>query len=227
MTLCRPSRPSNDLPTISVIASDRRAIQRHDLRVAVWDIDNRFPSLAQTLRAMSVAQKRFGLETTSMSVPLNVWDNNTESPDGYRYLVAEKLASRLKSAPLELGTDLIVCITHQWLRDAVTRNLYAWWSAENANSILILSFAGFDDIPAAGKTTDRVIANMLVSVLAGRLGEMGSHERKTGCPLYYNERRETSHLTNRQRFDAACAAELKKRIPKEFPALETLLKLFD
>ena len=92
---------------------------------------------------------------------------------------------------------------------------------------MIFSCAGFDDLKAEGPDTDRAIANVIVTALAGFFGELGSHERGAqDCPLFHNPQRKFEHLTGAQKFDKGCRAKLKKKLPKELPALEALLKAF-
>ena len=63
----------------------------------------------------------------------------------------------------------------------------------------------------------------MVTLLARFFGEGEAHEKGAkSCPLFLAGGPE--HLTGKQRFDAGCRKELRKRIPKELPALDALLK---
>jgi hypothetical protein len=224
--LCTP--PATFTPPATAMRTAARGETRgRAVRVAVWDIDNVFPKLDQTLAKMNLAQDRIGFELTTLSAPIDSWYLEQKSPDGGPYLWADKLAARLGRIPAELGVTILACITRHWLCDDDTLNLYGWWPDDKDPPVVIFSCAGFDDLPAAGELTNRALANVAVSVLAGYLGDAGTHERgaKT-CPLYYDEERDFDLLVGRQEFDARCRAKLKKAIPRELPALEKLLKAF-
>ncbi|MGI8427255.1 MAG: hypothetical protein ACR2M4_11830 [Actinomycetota bacterium] len=127
----------------------------------------------------------------------------------------------------ELRVDVLACITRHWLRDDTTLNLYGWWPDHQKPPVVIFSCAGFDDLAAEGRETDRVIANVVVTALSGFLSEMGTHEKGAkDCPMAYNEDRDFAKLTGRQKFDKICHAKLKKKIPKELAALDALLETF-
>jgi hypothetical protein len=67
----------------------------------------------------------------------------------------------------------------------------------------------------------------MVLLLAGYFSEMDTHGRKPKtCPMYRNSERDFAHMTGPQQFDKICRAQLKKKIPKELPALEALLQTF-
>ena len=111
-------------------ASVRRALQDRPVRVAVWDIDNVFPSLSHTLERMNRAQPTFGFELAALSVPIDAWDVDQRAGDDTPYLWAEKLAGRLKDITVELRVNVLACITRHWMRDDEVRNLYSWWPAK-------------------------------------------------------------------------------------------------
>ena len=227
MALCeRPDNPSMT-PTTSIRATSRRATTGRQVRVAVWDIDDVFPSLDRTLERMNAAQSVFGFELVDMSTPLDVWDLDERASDGTPYLRAERLAHRLESKTVELRANVLACVTRHWLRDDDWLNLYGWWPVSGKPPVVIFSCAGFDDLKAEGPETDRAIANVTVTALAGFFGRMGSHERGAqDCPLFHNPLRKFQHLTGAQAFDKGCRAKLKKKLAKELPALEALLKAF-
>ena len=110
--------------------------------------------------------------------------------------------------------------------DDDTKNLYGWWPMTRKPPVVIFSCAGFD-LPASDPKTNRALANVTVSGLAGFFGGMDSHKRgPKDCPLFYDEDRDVDVLSGRQKFDGTCRAKLKKAIPKDLPALEAILKAF-
>jgi hypothetical protein len=226
MTLC--AKPEKTSPMSSAVSgANRRGVRDRSMRAAVWDIDNIFPALEQTLDRMNRSQLVFGFELVTLSAPIDAWDLENRAADRTPYLWAEKLARRLARLPAELNVDVLVCITRHWLRDDNWLNLYGWWPDERKPPVVIFSAAGFDDLPAEGPETDRAIANVTVMMLAGMLGNIDSHARPPrDCPLYFNVDRVLVDLTRRQTFDKTCLAELTKRNPNEVDALEALLNAF-
>jgi len=173
-------------------------------------------------------QTHFGFERADLSLPLDAWWMRRKAPDGSPYLWADKLAERFARVPLELRVDALVCITRHWMYGSSDRNIVAWWpDKESDPGIMILSFAGFDELPPEGPQTERAIANLLVTTLAGYLGDTGTHDRSPrNCPLYYNPKRSFEILTAPQAFDAACRTKLGKKLGSTFPALEAVCKAF-
>jgi hypothetical protein len=228
MVLCVRPENVSAAPTTGVRADSRRAIEHRSVRVAVWDIDNVFPSLKQTLERMNDAQKVFGFEVVALSAPIDAWDLENRADDGSPYLWAEKLAHRLGKMAAELQVDLLACVTHHWMRDNEYLNLYGWWPEHRKPPIVIFSSAGFDELPTTGEAADRVIANNMVSALAGFLADMGTHQKGArSCPLFFDQERDLRLMTSLQKFDKDCRAKLAKKIPKELPALEALLNTFN
>jgi hypothetical protein len=206
----------------------RRLTPDRPLRIALWDIDQVFPTLDSIVARLNESQSVFGFELAALSPPLDVWDLETRAEDGSPYLWAERLAGRLARKPAELGVDLLACITRHWMRDDAWLNLFGWWPDGHTPPVLVFSFAGFEELPAAGPLTDRAVANLAAATLAGYLGRTGSHERGPHtCPLAFEAARNLGHLTGRQRFDKTCRARLEKSLPRELPALEQVLRAFD
>jgi hypothetical protein len=228
MVLCVPPEATSPrAAAATVFLTDRRPLEGRPVKVAVWDIDNVFPSLRNTLDRMNGAQARFGFELVDLSAPIDAWDLEKKSPDGTPYLWAERLAQRLGRAPLELRVDVLACITRHWLRSDDDVNLYGWWPGDGEPPVVIFSCAGADDLLAEGPETDRAIANVLVSLLSGYRGQIDAHERgPKDCPMSYNDGRELAYMTGQQSFHGACEKKLAKTIPKDLPALKALLKLF-
>jgi hypothetical protein len=220
--LCPPRTVEMSTPATGLRASARRrSTAIRNVRVGVWDMDNVFPGLEKTVTAMNRAQSVFGFELVELSVPLGVWDLDSDKTK--RYLWAEHLAERLQRMPMELGVDVLACGTRHWLRDDNWLNLYGWWPGGRKPPIIIFSIAGFDELPPEGPETDRAIANVMVTGLAGFYGDVDSHTRSKDCPLSFNENRELEHLVGQQKFDAACRKKLKPKLKEKFDALEALL----
>jgi hypothetical protein len=222
--LCaKPAQP-NRVPTTAIRTSSRRATTGRPIRVAVWDIDDVFPALDETLQRMNSAQRVFGFELVDMSVPLDVWD--LESEKGTPYLWAEHLARRLQSKTVELRVNLLACVTRHWMRNDDWLNVHAWWPENRKPPVAIFSCAGIDDVPAEGPDTDRAIANAMVSGLAGFFGELGTHQRGArDCPLFSNDDIDVTRIIAQQKFDAACRKKLNRKIRGQLPALDALLKI--
>lgn len=227
MALCDPPSAPTAAPAAAArVASRRRAVAGRQ-RMAVWDIDSVFPDLKQTLRRMSEAQSAFQFELVDMSAPLDVWDVDHKAPDGTPYLLAEKLAQRMESATADLGVRVLTCLTRHWMRSSDTLNLYGWWPTEHKPPVVVASFAGFGGLMVEGAETDRALANLSVSALAGFIGGIEAHSRTPkNCPMWHNPNRLLSHLTGTQHFDATCRKALAKEHGRELEALDALLKAF-
>jgi hypothetical protein len=226
MRICaKPERPTPS-PAAASRAKARRSHASRPFQLAVWDIDNVFPSLGETLRRMNEAQDRFGFQLVDLSAPVDAWDLESKSPNGTPYLDAPQLAQRLRRMPLELGANALACVTRHWMRDDETLNIYCWWPGPSEAPVIVFSVAGFGLAPA-GVDTDRAIANALVSALAGYLGDLGTHARGAqDCPLAYNRNRSLKIMVGPQAFDKGCRAKLARKLPKDLPALEALLHVF-
>ena len=190
--------------------------------MAVWDIDDVFPSLGKTLAAMNEAQSVFGFELADMSAPLDVWDLN----NGTSYLWAESVANRLKSKAAEIGADVLACVTRHWLRDDDYLNIYGWWPEAQKPPVVIFSLAGFEQLKAEGPETDRAIANAVVASLTGFYANLNSHARgPKDCPMWFDERRDYKHLAGRLKFDATCRRRLAS-LGAKLGGLDALLRVF-
>jgi hypothetical protein len=208
----------------------RRAIEQHAIKVAVWDVQHAFPDLEKTLARLNAAQSRFGFELVDLSAPIGTWQGKSaRKGETGTFLHADHVAQRLKNKPRELGVNYLFCITNQPMASGGIENLYGWWEISEDGSpppVMLFSTAGFS-IEPRGLETKRVLANALVQCLTGQLVQYEAHERgpKT-CPLFYNPDRRLELLANRQKFDAKCAAYLRRRIPDDLPALNRLLAVF-
>ncbi len=228
-SLCAKPEEVDSVPATAIRREARQLMKGRRIRVAFWDIDNVFPALDSTLEKMNGAQQVFGFEIVALSAPIDAWDLEYKAKDGTPYLWANKVAERLKRATFDLEVDILVCITRHWMCDDESLDIYGWWADKKADTpVVVFSAAGLDQIGPEGKQTDRLLANMLVLLLAGYLSEMDCHRKKreTQCPLFKNERRSISHLIAEQKFDKICRASLQRKIPNELPALESLLATF-
>jgi hypothetical protein len=220
--------PQHDRPavTMSSVRRARSASSDRASRVAVWDVDNVFPSLERTLDALNGAQSVFGFSLADLTSPIDAWDLDEEK--GTSFLWAERCARRLQNAAPSLGVDVVVCITRHWLRSDEWLYLYGWWPGRRTPPVALISVAGFDELQPEGPETDRAIANAMVACLAGFYGDTDTHERGAkNCPLHFNQDRDFKHLVAPQRFDAQCRHKLRPSLGGKLPALESLLTAFD
>ena len=222
MTLTAPA-PARTPAAPTTAKAARRGARRESRRGVGHR--RRVPALDRTLQAMNAAQSVFGFELVDMSAPLDVWDVN--KTEGTNFLRAEQLARRLQGKPVELGVDILACITRHWLRDEDWLYLYGWWPDGRKPPVVIFSVAGFDQLPAEGPDTDRAIANAAVTCLAGFYGDLDTHARGAkDCPLAFNRSRDYKHLMGPQKFDANCRRKLSKALGAKLGALEALLRVF-
>jgi hypothetical protein len=106
-------------------------------------------------------------------------------------------------------------------------HIYGWWPDKNKPPVLVFSTKGLG-LPPKGALTDRAIANVTVSAIAGYLMDIDSHEKgKRDCPNYYNPDRELRLLAGRQKFCKPCSNKISRSHPQEFKALNAILKAFE
>ena len=223
LALCRPPARRDLVPETRVSPDAWRATAAHSARIAVWDMDNVFPALDRTLAQMNAAQKEFRFEPIRLSVPLDVWDLQKGKT---MFLRAERLADRLRGMPVELDVDVVACITRHPMRSDEGDNIPGWWPSNRDPPILVGSVAGFKQLAPEGPQTDRVIANGMVSTLAGFYGNLASHAKGSKeCPLFFNGQRDFGHVAARQQFDKDCRKKLKG-IGAKLDALDALLNVF-
>jgi hypothetical protein len=223
LTLC--GAPAAAATVVSSGRAAPAAIARRESQIGVWDVDDVFPKLEATLTRLNAVQPTFGFELVDTSVPLDVWD--VDKDEGVSFLRADLLADRLRRKTGELAVDLLICATRHWLRDAEWLYLYGWWPEDGNPPVIVFSVAGLEELKPEGPETDRVIANALVSGLAGFYGRTGTHRTgATTCPLYFKEANAVEHMAGAQKFDATCRRRLAKAIKSKLPALEALLTAF-
>jgi hypothetical protein len=227
MTICAPPVPAKAAALGSVRSRKPPTREQRPVAVAVWDVDSVFPSLDSALTKMNSSQDHFGFDLVDISAPLDAWDLEHRARDGSPYLWAERVVHRLGGVPLELHVNVLVCITRHWLRSDYYFNLYGWWPDSKGPPVVLFSCAGFNDLAPEGPATDRAIANVIVSTLTGFLSQFDSHEHGAkGCPMAFNRHRALKYIVSEQAFDARCRKKLMSRIPRAFPALEALLRVF-
>ena len=123
---------------------------------------------------------------------------------------------------------MLACITRHWLRDDDTLNLYGWMSPDRKPPVAVMSFAGFDELPAEGARTDRALANLLVTLIAEFTCDLDVHTKgDRACPMWENRPRDLEHITGPQRFDATCRRRIAKDHARELEAFDALLSAFD
>ncbi len=228
MTRGADAKRAADASTVGAPSQVARGARRRStaraVKVAVWDMDGVFPALRETLVKMTAAQTHFAFELADLSVPLDIWDLETDK--ARPYLVAERLARRLQGKSVELGVHLVACVTRHWMRDATELNRFGWWPDDRKPPVIIFSAAGFDALKPQGSTTDRVIANVMVSGLAGFYGQLGTHVTGAkSCPLSHNPGRDFRAISGKKKFDRACRAKLAAADSVTTQALEALLTM--
>lgn len=202
----------------------RHATVAHARRVAVWDVDHLFPELEVTLDRMSRAQERFGFLPVDISAPLGTWQLSGAAGQQSTFLHADHVAAKLRNKVPELGVDFLACVTRHRLHSEDEKDIYAWWDTQTR--VMLFSTKGYP-LPPTGPETDRAIANALVGALAAVLTDTDYHEKgDRHCPLYYNAERLYERLIERLKFDPDCRRHLKKAVPEDVTALDTLLGLF-
>ena len=128
--------------------------------------------------------------------------------------------------PVELDVDVLACITRHPMRSDAGDNIPGWWPSNREPPILIGSVAGFNQLAPEGPQTDRVVANGMVSTLAGFYGNLDSHAKGSKeCPLFFNGQRNFEDVAARQQFDKDCRKKLKG-LGAKLEALDALLNVF-
>lgn len=211
-------------PTFSETVRRQSLERKQTMKISVWDIDNLFPYLENTLEKMNDAQTELSFELAALSPPMGVWD--AEAEDGQPYLHAPKLAEKMGHATVELQVNILACISGRWMRDEEWFNIYGWWPNNMKPPVVVFSAAGFDLDPS-GPETDRAIMNVMISGLAGVLGDIGTHKSGSpNCPLFFDEGRDRESLIGVQKFDRSCRTKLTRKIPAKLAAFELIQKAF-
>ncbi len=216
------------LPSASIGAATRRSTERHKVRVAVWDTHSQFPDLRAALDRMTRAQNYYGFELVDLSVPLDAW----YFKDGKSYIDADTFADRLAPQISQLGVQYLAAIVDEPIAfDLGSKrprlDFYGWWPGADKPPVLILSTEGLGLAPS-GSATNRAIANVAVTGIAGYLLDTEAHSKPpSDCPLYLNVNRKLDLLTAPQHFCKACAARLAKSHPAELKALNAILAAKD
>jgi hypothetical protein len=219
------------MPSPSLSPSSRRSVEKHEVRIAVWDTHSQFPELRKTLDQMNRVQSYYGFEIVDLSVPLDSW----WMKGGKRYLYAERFAERLGPVIPQLNVHYVCAIVDEPLvgdsepgKKHNYYNLYSWWpSGADEPPVLIFSTSGLNLRPT-GPETERAISNVAVSTLAGYLLEKeygyGAHDAPPqSCPNYENPLRLLKVIAGRLPFCKPCTRRLSARFPRELKAFKALL----
>ena len=193
--------------------------------MAVWDVDDVFPSLEQTLQTMNDAQAVFGFELVDMSVPLDVWDLE-HAPRERNFLWAERVARRLqgKAGGARRRRPRL---RHAPL--AARRRLAAISTAGGPDE---QQAAGHRSSPSPASTSSQPKGPIPTArsptrwstCLAGFYGDLDTHSGGAkDCPLAFNQSRDFKHVVGPQKFDAACRRKLRQALGAKLGALEALL----
>ena len=217
---------SSSSPAIGV--AGRRGTHNHSTQVAVWDTHSQLPGLRSTLDCLNVVQPYYGFEIVELSVPIDSWYYKR----GNRYIDAERFAERLAPQISQLGVEYLAAIVDEPIAiDTSTRkpkfDYYGWMPPTDKPPVLIFSTKDLGLAPT-GVGTDRAIANIAVSGIAGYLMDGGTHLRgPIDCPNYLNPYRRLDLITGREKFCRPCATKLIKSHPEELKALNAILAAFD
>jgi hypothetical protein len=192
-------------------------------------VNHQLPRLAETVQWMTAAQRRFGFELVDISAPLGTWRLERRDHEENRgTLRADQVAEKLKNKPRELGVDYLFCVTGFQLGDARYDDLYGW-EGDAGRPLALFSTAGLGLEDAPPDAVERGVVNAAVSALSTLRTGLEAHKRGPRmCPLYFNPGRDLEQITGRQRFDARCRAEIRRRGGKDdLAALEALLAGID
>jgi hypothetical protein len=202
-----------------------RAAVRPAHRIGVWDINNTFPRLEETLGRLNEAQDRFGFQRADLSAPLGTWRVRAVRGRQRAYLRADRLSRALAHRAEDLAVDSLVGITDQ--------PLIGHLDAGRRQALTLFSTAGLG-VPAG--ETHRVLANAVVRGLARQLAALETHTRPPRtCPLFHDPGRKQQSFVGPLRFDATCRARLLRALAAEdgaaaargrIAALERLLTTF-
>jgi hypothetical protein len=197
-----------DLPS-----SGTRAIGGGQKRIGVWDVDQTFPALKQTLLGLNDAQSTYAFDSVELP-KLPQSDDPALDP--------EEIANSVRHKIARMGVELLVCVTRRALRNQQR----GWWSANRKTAVTVISCAGIE-LPAEGPLVDRVLTNAVVSSLARFFGGAGAHVKGSkACPLAFDPGRASESLTQPLKLDIPCLRTLQKSMRRELPALEALAKWF-
>lgn len=217
LALCQSRKLDFDFSLDSLTDGVRGSAGRRR-RIAVWDIDGGFPDLERTLRQMNDAQTSFEFELVDLSTPFD----SPDVPTDLGPLDPERVAGSMRSKAVTLGVELLCGVTRQPFNSPT----HGWWPRRRKPAVVIVSSSGLK-VPSEGSVTDRVIANLLISALAGFFGGAGSHPKgETGCMLALDADRDPNTLASQLDIDVKCVRTLQKNMPRDLPALQVLATLF-
>jgi hypothetical protein len=223
--------------TVSVIAKlgeERRGADKGSrIRVALWDVDHALPGLRQTAAKLNEAQTRFVFEIANLTPPLDSFDIHQERGTQLAYLNPERVAARLQSKVSQMKVDYLLCITAHPM-EIGKQKLHQWYGNTKPTNgvlspVLIFSYSGMEtEFNPSGPKTDRVLANAIVSLLAGARIALERHSAEPeSCPMHLRTMESAAGITRELRFDARCMAILRSSAPQDTAALTAMLRRFD
>ncbi len=229
--------PESQLTTVRAATAGMTATaaKKHSRRgrrtrslIGVWDLNNVFPEIEQTLARLNEVQARFEFDLVEASAPLGIMQ---QTFDGDRQLHADIVSRRLKRLPQELGAEMLYCITRHLIMYERGKeefwNNYNWWPDKQKDEPVLIASAWHPELPASGPLAHRAVANLLVQGLAGYLADEVAHGRGVkSCPLYRNDELDIGLVVGAQKFDPACHRRLRRKLGEDLDALDAMLTAF-
>jgi CHAT domain len=215
----------------AAIVSDRKEQRRQSderiIRILVWDVDHRLPDLETLLSNLNKAQSRFLFEIITLSPPLDSFETKGDAGKVITYFRADRVARRLQSKASQLRADFLLCITAKPLIDQNNTVGRKWLSPDRNSAVLVLSYADFQQLPPSSPELRLALTSAIVGLLAQALAKISQHSTgSTSCPLYANSVFSPAELKKLRSFDLKCRKMLSRTIPRDLPALDSLLSAF-
>ena len=224
--LCHAGRGGHPKASPRSARPRRRAAGKRAFAVGLWDVNHVLPDLESTAARMNDAQTYYRFDVIDISAPMGTWRLEHDGDGQEAFLNGEKVASKLRDKPKELGVNRLFCITSFRLGDGGPRSRYVsdTTDEDTARAIAIVSLAGLaTKIKEEGLPIARAVVNTVVGCLTG----LTSHRRgPKSCPLYFNAERNVQYVAGPVRLDKLCRAKARKR-GLQVTALEKLLRAFD
>ncbi len=204
----------------------RRSFRAEDVRrqtVGLWDVHRTIPHLDRIALVLTEKQTEYVFKSVSITAPLGTWQREKE-PDaegGYvAYLNAEKVLTRLRQKPKELGLKRLIAITNFPLRDSRATGIYAW-DDDPRKEISIFSTYELLEQLTPQLTIERLVANAVAAFVSG----LPAHRRgPKNCPSFYNAECEIQYVAGPLKLCASCRKKLKEA--KKIELVEELLKAY-
>jgi CHAT domain-containing protein len=188
--------------------------------VGLWDVHHALPHLDQIADRLSGVQGEYIFKPVSFVAPLGTWQR--EKSKDVAYLNAEKVASRLKQKPKELGLDRLIAFTNFPLRDDQTVGLYAWDDSPRQKISIFSTYDLLDQV-SRPLSIERMVANAVAAFLADVL------PHKTGrqdCVSSYNAERDIRFIAGPLEICPVCRKKLQKISKGNLDVIEKLLKAY-